>query len=192
MDDVYFVSTFVYLCITQGSKLGCCWQMEADVAFIIIIISSIPPQFVGCKLEGWHCCRGSGGSDRLSDGSDDLFRLVYDLHQHQHPHLASARTSLAVSTSSSSSSSSSSWWQWWSTRRPSPLQAPAAVFGKQVSAVYRNKKHDTGLVLLTNHRFHNRFSQSRIYHKGRAAIRHYANLPEPSDSLRFKLYWRWW
>ena len=26
------------------------------------------------------------------------------------------------------------------------------------------------------------------YHKGRAAIRHYANLREPSDSLRFKLY----
>ena len=61
--------------------------MEADVAFIIIIIiiSSIPPQSVGCKLEGWHCCRGSGASDRLSDGSDDLFRLVYDLHQHQQP-----------------------------------------------------------------------------------------------------------
>ena len=28
----------------------------------------------------------------------------------------------------------------------------------------------------------------RNYHKGRAAIRHYANLREPSDSLRFKLY----
>ena len=26
------------------------------------------------------------------------------------------------------------------------------------------------------------------YHKGRAAIRHYANQPEPSDSIRFKLY----
>ena len=143
MDDVYFVPTIVYLCITQGSKLGCCGQMEADVAFIIIIIiSSIPPQSVGCKLEGWHCCRGSGASDRLSDGSDDLFRLVYDLHQHQHQHLASAKTSLAVSTSSSSSS----WWQWWSTRRPS-TPSPLAVFGKQVSAVYRNKKHDTGPLL---------------------------------------------
>ena len=27
------------------------------------------------------------------------------------------------------------------------------------------------------------------YHKGRAAIRNYANFREPSDSLRFKLYW---
>ena len=28
----------------------------------------------------------------------------------------------------------------------------------------------------------------RNYHKGQAALRHYANLCEPSDSLRFKLY----
>ena len=28
----------------------------------------------------------------------------------------------------------------------------------------------------------------RNYHKGLATIRHYANLPEPSDNFRFKLY----
>ena len=33
-----------------------------------------------------------------------------------------------------------------------------------------------------------KLGRRRNYHKGRAAIRHYANLREPSDSLSFKLY----
>ena len=33
-----------------------------------------------------------------------------------------------------------------------------------------------------------KLGRRRNYHEGRAAIRHYANLREPSDSLRFKLY----
>ena len=33
-----------------------------------------------------------------------------------------------------------------------------------------------------------KLGRRRNYHKGRAAIRHYANQPEPSDSLPFKLY----
>ena len=33
-----------------------------------------------------------------------------------------------------------------------------------------------------------KLGRRRNYHKGLAAIRHYANLNEPSDSLRFKLY----
>ena len=33
-----------------------------------------------------------------------------------------------------------------------------------------------------------KLGRRRNYHKGRAALRHYANLREPLDSLRFKLY----
>ena len=33
-----------------------------------------------------------------------------------------------------------------------------------------------------------KLGRCRNYHKGRAAIRHYADLREPSDTLRFKLY----
>ena len=33
-----------------------------------------------------------------------------------------------------------------------------------------------------------KLGRQSYYYKERAAIRHYANQPEPSDSLRFKLY----